>query len=131
MSGPVRKSREEEERIHELLPFYAAGTLSPAERQEVDRHLASCAACRRELQLWREIAGAVAVETAELGEPAASRRPLASRPTGSGAFSWARWRPAPTRTSRYSGPLAQVDRCSPPPNRRERPGPREVPWSPG
>ncbi|MDI3299693.1 MAG: zf-HC2 domain-containing protein [Bacillota bacterium] len=78
MSGPEQGNAEEEERIRERLPFYVAGTLSPAERQEVELHLASCVLCRRELQLWREIAGAVAAETAELGEPAASRRPLAS-----------------------------------------------------
>jgi len=33
-----------------LLPWYANGTLSDTERQQVGRHLESCAPCRRELE---------------------------------------------------------------------------------
>ena len=38
----------------ERLPWFAAATLSPSERDDVERHLAGCDACRREAPLWRE-----------------------------------------------------------------------------
>jgi anti-sigma factor RsiW len=39
----------------ELLSFYAAGTLSDAERAAVERHVADCASCREDLQLCRDL----------------------------------------------------------------------------
>lgn len=41
--------------IDELLPWYANGTLDADEHARVERHLAECDACRRELTLLREI----------------------------------------------------------------------------
>lgn len=38
-----------------LLPFYLNGTLTEAERQEVDRHLVECESCRRELEEMRSL----------------------------------------------------------------------------
>lgn len=49
------------ENAMELLPWRANGSLSPAERQELDEHLAGCPACREELEQTRlaaEIYGA-------------------------------------------------------------------------
>ena len=44
-----------------LLPFYAAGTLSPAsDRERLEAHLAACADCRADLALWQAVAGAAA-----------------------------------------------------------------------
>jgi hypothetical protein len=37
------------ERIRELVPWYAGGTLSTEESREVTAHLASCEACREDL----------------------------------------------------------------------------------
>lgn len=37
------------ERIQELIPWYASGTLSSAESGEVSVHLAACGVCREEL----------------------------------------------------------------------------------
>jgi anti-sigma factor RsiW len=42
-----------------LLPWYASGTLTPGERQEVERHLTDCAACRHELDDIRRLRAAV------------------------------------------------------------------------
>jgi len=45
-----------------LLPFYAAGTLSQPDHLALERHLATCAACRKTLDEWRSIAGIVRAE---------------------------------------------------------------------
>jgi hypothetical protein len=42
------------------LPLYVAGHVSPEERAAIDRHLAECAACRRECELWRTLPDALA-----------------------------------------------------------------------
>lgn len=39
--------------LNDALPFYAAGTLDPAQRKQVDAHLAACPVCRQDLRLWR------------------------------------------------------------------------------
>lgn len=41
-----------EEHIFDLLPAYALGSLDPAEEQQVNEHLASCAICRAELETY-------------------------------------------------------------------------------
>ena len=45
--------------IEALLPFYAAGSLAPAERQAVKRHLDTCETCRADLALWQSLGKAV------------------------------------------------------------------------
>lgn len=40
----------------EALPWYVTDQLDPAERAEIDAHLATCAACQRELASERELA---------------------------------------------------------------------------
>lgn len=42
------------------LPLFVAGHVSPEERAAIDRHLAECAACRRECELWRALPDALA-----------------------------------------------------------------------
>ncbi|HZC79257.1 MAG TPA: hypothetical protein VE258_16000, partial [Ktedonobacterales bacterium] len=49
-------------RCCELAPFHAAGALDPAARDAVERHLAACAACRRELALWDAVSTALAMQ---------------------------------------------------------------------
>ncbi len=46
-------------RCRERLPWYAAGSLPLGERAEVEEHLASCDACRREVALWRAVGSAL------------------------------------------------------------------------
>ena len=43
--------------VLELLPWYAEGGLSQAERAQVGRHLEECAACRAELAQCQEVGG--------------------------------------------------------------------------
>jgi hypothetical protein len=44
----------------DALPLYVAGHVSPEERAAIDRHLAECAECRRECDLWRTLPDALA-----------------------------------------------------------------------
>jgi Putative zinc-finger len=52
--------------MRELLAEYAAGTLDPAQRSEVEAHLAACPDCRADLAAW---AGLAAAATREPTEP--------------------------------------------------------------
>jgi hypothetical protein len=47
------------ERVDALLPWYLNQTLADGERREVDEHLAACAACRRALEVERNVAEAL------------------------------------------------------------------------
>ena len=47
------------EHLVETLPFYVNNTLSAAQRQQVEMHLAQCAPCRAELAEWRRLGGLV------------------------------------------------------------------------
>jgi hypothetical protein len=44
--------------FEEMIPFYVARTLPLADAQALERHLATCAACRQSLREWRLIAAA-------------------------------------------------------------------------
>ncbi|MCC6801080.1 MAG: zf-HC2 domain-containing protein [Anaerolineae bacterium] len=54
--------------MHDLwlsqLPYYAAGTLDPAERAALEAHLSGCEGCRTALESWTVIAGAVREDVA-------------------------------------------------------------------
>lgn len=54
------------ENICELLPWFAAGTLSEAERQQFLLHLAHCADCRAELPWLLELSRNIKTAVAEL-----------------------------------------------------------------
>lgn len=54
------------DKICELLPWFAAGTLSEGERQQVLLHLAKCADCRRELPWLLELSRDIKTTTAAL-----------------------------------------------------------------
>ena len=60
----------EHEHCRDLLAAYAAASLTEDECRAVERHLAVCADCRRELAQWRSIAGAVRASNRELAAPA-------------------------------------------------------------
>lgn len=57
------------EEVRELLPGYAGGELSDAERAVADEHLAACAACSRELDGYREARAGLAVLRDETPPP--------------------------------------------------------------
>jgi len=45
------------DKVRELLTLSAAGALDASEQQMVERHLAECAECARELEGWNALAG--------------------------------------------------------------------------
>jgi len=47
------------DRVRELIPWYASGTLSVPETQEVTVHLADCGTCRKDLAEILRLKGAV------------------------------------------------------------------------
>ncbi len=46
-------------RVRALFSAYIDEEISPSSRRVLERHLASCAACRRELDAWRALSGAL------------------------------------------------------------------------
>ncbi len=54
-----------------LLPWYANGTLGQGEARKVDRHLALCASCRRELESLKHVRSAVILSSEEVPAPSA------------------------------------------------------------
>jgi anti-sigma factor RsiW len=66
----------------QLLPAYVNSSLRDAERAELDRHLAECAACRADLALERELFAAMRVESPIEYVPRASLQRLRARIDG-------------------------------------------------
>ncbi|HEY3568354.1 MAG TPA: zf-HC2 domain-containing protein [Thermoanaerobaculia bacterium] len=60
----MREREDHGERVHqrvwELLPWYANGSLAEREREWVETHLAACLRCQEEERVCRHMAGAVA-----------------------------------------------------------------------
>ncbi len=69
--------RQEDERLHqriwELLPWYANGTLGDTERRTVEEHAAQCERCREEVQACRQLGEAVRLTAAEAPTPHPAR----------------------------------------------------------
>lgn len=69
--------RQDDERLHqriwELLPWYANGTLGEAERRTVEEHAAQCEHCREEMQACRQLGEAVRLTAAEAPTPHPAR----------------------------------------------------------
>jgi anti-sigma factor RsiW len=63
-------------RTQEALPWYVTDRLEAAERAEIDEHLNTCAACRRDLEEERELAGHIVALpiSADAGWEAVRRR---------------------------------------------------------
>jgi anti-sigma-K factor RskA len=66
------------EQFAEDLALYALGTLEGDERAGLEKHLADCASCRRELELLRGDAGLLALAATGPKPPARSRQRLLS-----------------------------------------------------
>ncbi len=66
---------------HKLLPWYVNGTLEPAERAAVERHLDDCDACRRDVSSLEELRGCVraAPESADAAAAARGLRQVLDR----------------------------------------------------
>ncbi len=54
-SNNLEPNNPDHDVVIELLPWYVNGTLNSAEQARVDRHLGSCAECRQELLLYRQL----------------------------------------------------------------------------
>jgi anti-sigma factor RsiW len=69
--------RQEDERLHqriwELLPWYANGTLGETEKRTVEEHAAQCERCREEVQACRQLGEAVRQTAAEAPTPHPAR----------------------------------------------------------
>lgn len=55
MPTSIHPERDEHREAEELLPWYATGQLDAADRTLVDSHLASCAACQRQVAMERRL----------------------------------------------------------------------------
>lgn len=56
-------------KVWELLPWYVNGTLSAPETAEVEKHLATCAACQQEVSRCRAMAAAVRAQPEDTWSP--------------------------------------------------------------
>jgi len=69
--------KQEDERLHqrvwELLPWYANGTLGDTERRTVEEHAARCERCRKELEACRQLGEAVQTAAVEAPTPHPAR----------------------------------------------------------
>lgn len=66
----------EHEKMKELIPFYAAGTLPDEEHEKVAQHLQQCPDCRAELQLWQIVSREIRTSDQKLGAPALKQTPV-------------------------------------------------------
>jgi hypothetical protein len=64
--------------IRELLPSYAANQLTPSERAAIERHIATCAACRAELGGWLTRGDWLAQDAAAIPPDTGAARGLAA-----------------------------------------------------
>jgi anti-sigma factor RsiW len=55
VADPDLTEREPHDEAEELLPWYATGQLDSLERARVEAHLSSCASCRKQLALERQL----------------------------------------------------------------------------
>jgi len=64
--------------IADLLPMYVSGGLERSERQKVEHHLAGCAECQADLELWQAVSSEIVSANRQLAaSPALAERALA------------------------------------------------------
>jgi len=104
MSEPNPSERPPHDAAEELLPWYATGQLDEVDRARVDAHLSTCASCRQQLSLERQLIDEFQAMSPEVES------------------GWARLQ------SRLNAPVAAVE-YSPPPARPARPNPFAEIWA--
>jgi len=97
----ISMSRDPHRAIQELLPWYVTGTLVPEEAAMVEAHLATCEACRAELETDRALGamaasasldverGWAALKTRVEGDALSHRRPNSAKPPARRSGGWA------------------------------------------
>jgi hypothetical protein len=77
----------EHEKIKELIPFYAAGTLPDEEHEKVAQHLQQCPDCRGELQLWQSVSQEIRTSDQTMRAPELRQVPVRK----SARYLWKAW----------------------------------------
>jgi hypothetical protein len=95
MSDPIRTDAPHDE-AEELLPWFATGQLDEADRARIERHLAACADCRRQLGVevrliheFQSLTPEIDTSWARLRSQIEPRRPRQSRVAAAAAEFWA------------------------------------------
>ncbi|HEY3851328.1 MAG TPA: zf-HC2 domain-containing protein, partial [Steroidobacteraceae bacterium] len=66
----------EHQEIYDLMPWYVNGSIAEADRQKVEAHVRTCAACREDLEQERRVYRAMADDTGLEYMPTASFKRL-------------------------------------------------------
>lgn len=80
-----------ERHVRDDLGAYALGALEPDERATVERHIAGCAACRADVEDYREALWKVAEAGPLPTEPADLRERIVARHRSAGRSAWRSW----------------------------------------
>ena len=78
--------------FEELLPLYAAGQLDMAQRAEIQEHLAVCAECQADMQLWTAISVEIKTADRSITAPPSLAEQALERIQTPGALAAAFWR---------------------------------------
>ena len=81
MPNPIFSDEQPHDETEVLLPWYVTGQLDPEESASVERHLLSCAHCRRELVFERQVIDEMQTMTPEVESGWARLRARIERPT--------------------------------------------------
>jgi anti-sigma factor RsiW len=57
--------------VADLLPMYVSGILARPDRQRIEHHLAECAQCQSDLELWQAVSGEIVLPNRQLAAPPA------------------------------------------------------------
>jgi len=79
MNHPNSTPATEHEEISHLIPWYVNGTIGPIDREKLDAHFLTCAACRDEMREERRIHEAMSADSGVEYMPAASFKRLQAR----------------------------------------------------
>jgi hypothetical protein len=101
MNSTTNQAREHRE-VSELIPWYVNARIGEGDRQRVDAHLRDCAQCRGELQLQRQVHGAMTADPGIEYMPTASLKRLQARLDGLDASSDAARESAADRSAQRS-----------------------------
>jgi hypothetical protein len=107
MNHPDSTCSAEHEEISELIPWYVNGTIGAIDRQKLDTHFLTCAACRDEMLSERRMCEAMSTDSGVEYIPAASFKRLQARiEQGEGALASSPTAPVARYSRRAPTPIA-------------------------